>query len=1160
MPGTFRYAIAATALSCLFTAGSAAFGEDAATESVLVPLNDYSWYAPDRAAKAARLILGRNVPELEADALYRQWTHSQLERWTEEHGPFDAASAYHRFRDADAIGARLLEDFPRTISPYGRVRSGEVDPDKARSAMSYHCPFCDARLNLRWQPSEPYRATTACGRTLHLHEPDEPGPYDVVPNETARVNMLDDTVREVATHVFTDDDGVEWELYIENVINTQRWQHAQDLLEQSIDTYIETGDPLEVFKAAALLDEFAQTYYGLPLAFNNEIATAPDGEPLTRADWEGLEHPPGLFEPSEIGTWNRRRPLFPRGWVALGGGSETFWVQPFARVRHHPAFREYSRQRYGDAEALEQRIMHKLMRESRRMFTSGVGHHMHALQANYQNANYTDLMLLGALLENERIYNFAAPNQEATLYNHHYHDGLSGEGAPNYMSMLGHYYRFMRDPDGWLAFDPDFLERNPFFEYASSEYRKLRTVRQLSLEFGDQHILAWPADVNRGAMATDEASVAENERLPSKNWPGFGIGMLRVGGPGFRQEVTLSYTKESMHGKGDKFGTSVWVDGVPVMRYGGYASRGLGRDIDPQRPEHQALLELGYPQPIAGAREDWTRRFASSPILQNNLTVNEIGTAAYRDAEGLAHVVTFKGGEHPDDLGARFQVLDATDHDSFKRVGVETQEYRRALLGVEGPDGRPYVVDITRVTGGHRHALFQHGWGDPAGTNLPPVRSEADNMAEYLEQLEPAPEFGDHETGIGGPLDRVFYEQLENVRALQAPDEPWDLTWKTDYAAYATRPLEGEFERPLPDDVGRVRLRLMGLDAADNTTLLRATGPWIARINQPLPDDRRLDGNVAFLHANDYLIEQRTGDPDAATPLASRFTRILEGFPESHESAIVAAEPLTPIDDHRRDAGSQAIRVRLAAGHTDTIVFQPEPGPVQFPNGLETDARYVLLRQDAAGRPIEAHMVRGTYLHFNDLALESVGDLTGKVVDLIGDLTGTRTQSALIIKPDDHWPHLDALAGRTIAVDVPNPRRNKTVETFTIESVASLDEGLIRVDLAGDPPFAKGWHNVVWIDPDAPNTLRTNRPILAGINTTWLWGNTAWFPEHDRAYNIRRTEGGTGGGGRVTVWLEEDADLVADGIGLDDWFVIHELRPGLAVHVPDHKTWRSDAE
>jgi len=101
-----------------------------------------------------------------------------------------------------------------------------------------------------------------------------------------------------------------------------------------------------------------------------------------------------------------------------------------------------------------------------------------------------------------------------------------------------------------------------------------------------------------------------------------------------------------------------------------------------------------------------------SALSQNTVTVDDAFTSpGWDDKRGFGELITFKGGEAPGDAGAKFQVLDVRNRFSFERVGVNVRDFRRALLAVEGPDGRPYVVDVLALRGGQRQALYQSALG-----------------------------------------------------------------------------------------------------------------------------------------------------------------------------------------------------------------------------------------------------------------------------------------------------------------------------------------------------------------------------------------------------------------------------------------------------------------
>jgi hypothetical protein len=1092
----------------------------------------YSWHAPDRAEKVLKLVPGQAARVLTRETLFAEWTAQQIAKWEQTHPAVPAAQAYAAFAATAPTDAELTADFPRLISPYGRVVSGQPDPKQAQQVMVTYCPFCGAwhgyyqRLFFEFDAQNPYQAKTrCCGKLLYARPQDVPPGDDLRYDRSREFALLDDTKLTVPAATYTDKQGVVWELYIPNIFAHRRWEQTNALVSAYTRDFKGTGNPLAAHKLAVILDVVADTYYGLPLAHDNRLADGKDGQPLTRAEWKAVPRP-SVFEYSYLGPMSRRIPTGSVGW--LNAAREHIWAEPFGRVRHHPAFREYSRQKYGDPEALDRKVQEKLLREVVMMFKSC---YAQLLKSNYQEADYTEMMLLGLLAGDEYIFDFAAANQELSLYNHHGQDGLNQQGAPNYMAMLGAYYRFMADPQGWLEFEPDFLKRNPFFAFASTELNQLRTVRGLAFEFGDEHL--W--DPVRIPISTDPAKVAAGEQRASRSWPGYGVSVLRVGGPGHRQEVLLTHDRISNHSKADKLGIQCWVDGVPVMRAAGYAYEYHAVVMDESRPEIQAFVSLPFPTRPVGVK-GWSWEYGASPMAQNTVTVNDTGTCrGWSDNEGFGEVITFKGGEAPGEPGAAFQVLDVRDHDSFDRMGVPVKDFRRTLLGVEGEDGRPYVIDLVTLAGGQTHTLYQSAWAVRGDDHLPEVKSREENLAQALFGKEAA-----------ARKDSPSYSRIRHVERLGAAPESWDLTWQTDWAAYAPRDPAGKpFERPFPEDVGRVRLRLLGLQQPGETELLRAKGPWIPWFKQPLRDGKEIYGYVAFEDANDFLIERRRAAGEGA--LSSCFVHVLEGYREGEQSVLTGLQRL-PVAAGPPSA--VALKLALAGGYTDTVIFQPEPGVLRLADGVQTDAPYALLRRDASGAVRQAHIVRGTTLTCGDFTLRSTGDLTGTIEDVSGDLTGTRQESALIVRPAKPWAEGEMLKGQQLLVRANNTRRADCNEGYAIERVTALPGGLLRVDLAHQIPFATGWHQVTDLGSAGPNSLRTNRTFSAGINTSWVWGQRVWFPRTGQRYTCRRIDPMVGGArGATQLELVEEVDLAAQGIKPGDWLVAYFIEPGQQVSV-----------
>ena len=1197
----------------------------------------------------------------------------------------------------------IREDFPVLISPYGRVRAGKPDTWAAERVLASgppagwtgYCPFCTSRtMSLQFDPADRYNVTTSCCQK-HLYGANYPADYDLKPNATVAFPDLDGKFHEVPTVLYKDRAGVEWELFIPTIFANKRWHDLAGLCSTYARSFQDTADPIYAYKLALLLDQTADTYYGLLPSYINERCRGKDGQPLTRAEWEAVPRPV-MFGASYLGEWNRFGPMFNRGW--LRQVSEARWAEPFARVRHHPAFKYYSRKVYGDPEALDRKVRQKLIREVALTWES-VGH---GFMTNYQDAIYSSELLVGVLADRPAMVDFAAPSNELTLYNHYRHDGLCGEGASNYMAMPGNYYFTpLRDPGGvWLALYPDFLKEHPFFEVAANEWRKLRTVRNLELEFGDQHLYAYTP------LLTAPPQVAEREKLGSENWPAWGVGLLRVGGPGHRMELTLSYPRPAQHTASDQLGIACWVDGVPVMRPGGYAHHPV-LPLQWERPEIQGLKSMGYPKEIAEVKfgDLGFGGWSHSPMAQNTITVNEIfPSMGWSNNRGYGELITYKGGEPAGEPGARFQVLEARDRYSFERVGRPLQEFRRALLGVEGRDGRPYVVDVVTVRGGQRHALYNSAWAGRGEASLPAVKSRAENLLQWrqpqapttvegdvvfpaewalfgpVEQHDPEPDFsaltavpgqltvagrtltaqqaifshqrldlgallGGKQAGktaylvavveadkagvvtlgagadwwmkwwVNGQVvcdtladgndlhppnltDRVFTANLRagtnlvvakvvsgsgsfvvaaggprelralgqkvaraqnsreratahvrQLEILEPPTGPWSLTWQTDYAAYTPRdPKGGAVARPLPDDVGRVRLRLQGLPVpGQDTRLTRARGPWVSVINQPLANGSHLRSNVGFLDATDLLIETHEA---AQGETASRFVHVLEGYPEGGQSVLQQVR-LLPLADGPVET-ALAVEVTRADGWRDLVVYQETPGLMEFGDGFTTDARYALVRLNAEGRPVEAHTVEGGLLRGKELELTGPARFAGTIVDLVGDLTGTRRESALIIRPDVPWPGELPAGSRQLLVEGPNALRAPIREAYTLDRITPQPDGTVRLDLANSPPLVVSWHQVTEMDPQRPGFFRTNRPLLAGSCTPWLWGMRAWFPRLDKTFTFEKL---TGGFHTSTEGVMHEVNLAAAGVQPGDWFVVHFVQPGMTVTLPATRSW-----
>ncbi|MBM4081725.1 MAG: hypothetical protein FJ278_18620, partial [Planctomycetes bacterium] len=121
------------------------------------------WDAPDRGTKVAALIPGRRIPKLTPETLFVEWTKQQMVRWDKANAPLPPEEAYQKYAATPPTDAELTRDFPVHISPFGRVRSGKPDRDKAALVMITFCPFCHSQsMSLQFDAKNTCAVTSCC--------------------------------------------------------------------------------------------------------------------------------------------------------------------------------------------------------------------------------------------------------------------------------------------------------------------------------------------------------------------------------------------------------------------------------------------------------------------------------------------------------------------------------------------------------------------------------------------------------------------------------------------------------------------------------------------------------------------------------------------------------------------------------------------------------------------------------------------------------------------------------------------------------------------------------------------------------------------------------------------------------------------------------------
>ncbi len=1109
------------------------------------------WDAPDKLEKLNAQTPGQRLLDLDPDVLMKTAALEAMSRWK---GPltdeaFAALAEQREPRYGIGTDAEIGAQIPSSISPYARIRgvpfpairpflhwTGHFTRDQLDSyyGLISYCPFCSSNaLSVRFDPANASRAVLSCCKKV-LYRDGWPEEYGLKPDSTARFRYLDDSIREIPCTLYRDTQGRTWELFIGNLFNMRDWMDARRIILYRLMTpYLRDGNPFYPYKAAVYLDHLKDLYYALPLSLNNLIAPGRDGMGLTRREWEALPRPNRWAQMPEIGWWNRAVPTFARGWMNLAGDAGPAVV--FAMMRHHPAFRYYSKRKYGDPDRLEKEIVRMFLKEVNLGFSSV---NMHGLMVNYQQTNYTGITVSALLGRDRELLGFAAPNHELSFYNHHYSDGLNGEGSTGYQGMLRRqFYPVILEKHGWGLIDPGFLRANPFVRKAAGESGRQITARGMLFEHGDCYELLreLPGDrVNLNLQKNGENG--ENERLPSHVWSSWGVGVIRVGGPGQRLETVLNFSRP--HGHGDlMMGLASWFDGICVIRPGGYAPP--WSNLDAGGVKELNLLNLPrkavtVPPERPNVHETWNRLLAKTAMNQSSLTVNEISSVR----RGISEVLAFKGGEPYGSPESGFQVLEVGTIGEFQAFGVrDVTKYRRALIGVETPSGKAYVLDFLPVAGGKSQTLWYSVWGERTAEKLPADRAGFATMTDAL--------FG----GTLPPPSALFpplyhkwiyrsYDHIVKVRRSVETEEPWSADFRTDYYAY-WRDGNGTPEgRPAPG-FGIVDFRISGIPAGGPVELLSAKAPWSAVVRlQKTRSGGMIDQKTAVFEDGFDLLAQRR-EAKNGMPLESCFVTLLEG---RHPGAAPVVAGASALSIRKSSGQARAVRLVLTGGGTDVVIYQEATAPLVLADGTETDARYALIRRDAEGRVRRLDMFCGSYLRTGGRELRGVAEESGILDDLNADLTGDRTASVLYIRPDRPWDTASA-AGKELLLRIRRTDGLENNEGFRIESAGSLPDGRVMVKLEGPAPLIAGWHQGFFFGDGRTDRLRLNRPIQKFSDIGWYPGTKALFPKTGKTFIVKETQYGE-------IVFKSGTDLKREGIRDGDWFILYAIEPGQRVVLP----------
>lgn len=899
-----------------------------------------------------------------------------------------------------------------------------------------------------------------------------------------------------------------------------------------MEAYLATGDEKYAGHLIMILERLAEIYPNMPLAFYNGLSDysrddlirmAKNHEPVGDHGWLGpsrLTAAATNFRPPSEGH---------KAWIL---------ARAFMAVERSASWGDTP----AEADARRLKVRTGLLEELSLLFHS---YGAYNCVANGIGMYAPGLLGLGVACRDRYLFDGFNAILEEFLYNENYYDGISTEGSLNYAGMVGGMWKLWGERGGY---DPGYLEKHPFLTVCGRSQQRISSLWGIQSQHGDGPNMAFMISKDGPRKDADGREAQE----PSRVFGGYGITLLRAGARGRRLEIFLHHDRAVGHAHDDMLGVQLHYRGLPLTAFIGDARWGRFLNLDPKKNRFADKIgALKYPRPMVESEPSEYVGFAhglnSSPLTKNTAIVDENGTgrklAPWRGGFGapkepFGNLRVIKTASDPDGPAARFQVAEATGENMLPMHYQGIRAYRRTIIAVTRPDGRPYAVDVFHVAGGNRRLMLWNSRGDVVDMSF-------DRRADTTADLERwfADTFKDARGEWSAPtvaLDSLHY--VKNVAAKKERVAKWRCVWRLDYLDWMPKTATDRAAYEALG-VGPVLFGLHGVFMPHETAAysLRATSIFPAIIDETI-DGKRQRGMVRFRDGLQYagvLAE----DPN--TRSTSNFVHVIEPWSDGEEPFVKSLEALPPAAGERMlPSGAAAVRIAFADGTTDIVaLLPPGGGEYTFGNGLCLRGRFALVRLDEKNDVSAARIVSGTKLAYRGRTLveKPFADFRGRLVDVRGDLSGDRSESALIVETDCVWPEGATLAGR-YATLVCN--RGRRFENYEIARVERLAADRVKIVLRDFPPFIDFFGKVkrIGASQDPPERLLLANEFIAEFcckgsafaTSPYLVGSRVAFPTHGLEFGLRDLESRPG---RYT--LDAEVDLGEIGIAAGTPFAIY---------------------
>ena len=1014
-------------------------------------------------------------------------------------------------------------------------------------AESGKCPFCHKRFRgcsgITGNPfadltKNPFRAKAICCETTVYGNPEAmPVNYIAKPNHKVNIAHLDGTTREYVFFVTNaDKNSANWFYSEGEVWNVRLAILMNHVLPDLARAVFLTGDAKAAKTIAIILDRLATVYPGLPLydvARAHGFARGRDGKSyLTREEYRSVKRP----EPYEFPFYWRNAYSFAKlnwglaGWQDGVMKQAGYLAELFALVRHHPEFRKYGIEHYGSEVAFDQHLRTHLLEEAAQMCIA-----VKDTRGNTLISWIFGAIKLGVVLQNEYLVSHALELLENFIPNGYYSDGLCIEAAFNYSAMMRSFISSMWLLEHFGGIDPK--KRYPALALINrlGDYPVI-TLRGVESQHSDEHARFFTSYKQPALTAN------YNKHSKSQCFPEYGLTALRGGAPERRLEAIIDYQSAIGHGHFGKLNMQLFYEGINVMPDFGYGC--VVADVTKDKWKNSKypfeLLPCPSTTDVWGA---WTFHYNYQGEMHNTVLVNgtagkegpcsfqrylggSAGMVQFVEAEAQATFkkTPFKKPAFPSDTGV--------DYKNFKAIPME--RYNRQVATIPLPTGQSLALSFFRVIGGKQHDFY---WHFPAGR-------PNSSLGDFTELPFPTVQAYRQQHGMAGVKVGEALKYLNSPVKWAMPDQTWRTQWlikPNDYTLALS--VKGQAKhRPWTSILRDAQVTMWSAVRGSETVnaeIIGARGPWPSNAFDSTSWPPEV---IAYKDAIDYMIISRSAKNSG---LSSTYVNVLDATLSEQPSSVRNIKIITPANDHQ----SVAIRIDfldLQGKLNSAWVASTANGEQLKIDNIELLGRFGYVCKTS---PL-IMLYDGSYIAADGWELKTTPTVNATLIGVIGDLSGSPHESALIIESKQPLPTDNTLQGTMLTV---HHQSNKSHTTgYTIDRVRALGNNRWRLDLKDKPPFIQHKMKVRTLAATGTaNWIETSGQLYKGQSRGLYTGRTIRFPRTGFETVLL--------GAPFSSYHPWNTDRLAlkqvptkDEVTVGDQLIVYTIKPGDKVVLPSH--------